>query len=457
MSQRDTKLIGGVYRAGQVVFHEGILTTYTAYNRNTNDVVGLFVLEVPPQFHPQTIQQVLQPLARRQLVQSPHVLRVHDWGVDGTHVYIVTDPPRGVTVSYILNNENIDLQRTLDLTQQMVRGLQALHEQGMVGIDLRPHLLTVDTIGVTDRVQIDDVGLRTLVNGFGMLNNQQGNAYGSFDSRYAPPEYIMGGPIGPWSDIYHVGLLLFEMVTGRLPFVGRNAAETGIMQGNDPVPRMSSFKHDASIALQEVVDRALAKAPAQRFASTDALLKALASIQVPQFGSRPLQTTNGTATVQPAAGLTTEMPPTSNQMPTRATLPKRHDTPAYKLPSKEGVYAYLCYERDGVEMERIAITQKSVVVGRLDPKRGLSPDIDLSAFDPRMTISRQHARIRFEETFFYLEDLKSRNKTRLGELSLTPLQAELLQHGDHISFGSVALVFKIPGMADTPVFKDKSK
>jgi len=460
MSQRDTKLIGGVYRAGQVVFHEGMLTTYTAYNRNTNDVVGLFVLEVPPQLHPQTIQQVLQPLTRRQLVQSPHVLRVHDWGVDGPHVYIVTDPLRGVTLHYVLNNENIDLQRILDLAQQMVRGLQALHEQGIAGIDLLPHLLTVDIIGVADRVQIDDVGLRTLVSGFGMMNNRPGNEYGSFDPRYAPPEYITGGPIGPWSDIYQVGLLLFEMVTGRLPFVGRNAAETGIMQSSDPVPRMSSFKHDASVALQEVVDRALAKAPAQRFASTDALLKALAAIQVPQIGPRPLQSTNGMAAVQLAAGLTTEMPPVADEVTTRATISKTHDTtlaPINSLPSREGVYAYLCHEKDGVEMERIAITQKSVVVGRLDPKRGLSPDIDLSAFDPRMTISRQHARIRFEETFFYLEDLKSRNKTRLGELTLTPLQAELLQHGDHIRLGSVALIFKIPGMADVPVFKDKSK
>ena len=70
-----------------------------------------------------------------------------------------------------------------------------------------------------------------------------------------------------------------------------------------------------------------------------------------------------------------------------------------------------------------------------------------------MTISRQHARIRYEETFFYIEDLKSRNKTRLGELTLTPLKPELLQHGDLISFGSVRLIFKIPGMPDRPTFK----
>jgi len=65
-----------------------------------------------------------------------------------------------------------------------------------------------------------------------------------------------------------------------------------------------------------------------------------------------------------------------------------------------------------------------------------------------MTVSRQHAQIRYEGTFFYIEDLKSRNKTRLSELALTPLKPELLQHGDCVQFGAVHLVFKVPGMAD---------
>lgn len=447
MSQRDTKFIGGVYRVGQVVATKGILTTYTAYNHNTNDVVGLFVIEIPPVFQLQTVQQLLQPLARRQSIQSPHILRIHDWGIDGSHAYIVTDPPRGTTLRYVLDNENIDLQRTHDLTRQIVQGLKVLHEQGIVGIDLRPHLITIDTVGVTDRVQLDDVGLRVLLNGFGYTNNHQDDDYGSLDPRYTPPEYLTGRQVGVWSDMYQVGLLLFEMSTGRLPFVGRNTAETGIMQSNNPVPRMHSFKHDAPVALQKIVDGALAKTPTQRFPSADALLQALNAIHIPRVPSRPLHATQDIAAVQP--GLTTEMPPLPDEITVRPPVTNAQAAvhiPIYGVPSKEGVYAYLCSEKDGVEIERIAITQKNVVVGRVDPKRGLNPDIDLSQFDPRMTISRQHARIRFEETFFYLEDLKSRNKTRLGELTLTPLQAELLQHGDVIRFGSVPLVFKIPGM-----------
>ena len=60
-----------------------------------------------------------------------------------------------------------------------------------------------------------------------------------------------------------------------------------------------------------------------------------------------------------------------------------------------------------------------------------------------MTVSRQHARIRFWKTFFSIEDLKSRNKTRLGDLTLTPLKAELLKDGDVLHFGSVRVIFKV--------------
>ena len=117
------------------------------------------------------------------------------------------------------------------------------------------------------------------------------------------------------------------------------------------------------------------------------------------------------------------------------------------LPTEAGIYAYLCYDKDGIEVEQFEIKDTNVVVGRLDPKRGLTPDIDLSKIDPDMTVSRKHARIHFENSRFYIEDLKSRNKTRLGELSLTPLQAELLEHGDIVRFGTVRLRFKVPSMS----------
>jgi len=460
MSQRDARLIGGIYQIGQVITSGGMLTAYTAYNRNTNDVVGLLVVEFPPSIDARTVHQLLQPLERRRSIHSPNVIRVYDWGIEGTRLYIATDPPRGMTLRYVLDNENIDIQRALDLLRQMAQGLKLLHERDVSGIDLRPQLITVDSIAVTDRVQLDDIGLRSLLNALGYVSSQRLDDIGFLDPRYAPPEYISGGQLGPWSDVYQLGLLLFEMVTGRLPFVGRNFAETGVLQSSADVPRMAQYKHDTPSSLQDLVECALAKNPRVRFANAAAMLTALEALHLPRrhaSGEWPADRGGGPISPKPSAGLTNELAPAEKDIALSATLVGGQPSTApagVSLPQAGNVYAYLCYEKDGVEIERFALTRKDVIVGRMDPKRGLSPDLDLSAVDPKMSISRQHARIRYEETFFYIEDLKSRNKTHLGELTLIPLKPELLQHGDIIHFGTVRVVFKVPGTRDKPVFKE---
>jgi pSer/pThr/pTyr-binding forkhead associated (FHA) protein len=84
-----------------------------------------------------------------------------------------------------------------------------------------------------------------------------------------------------------------------------------------------------------------------------------------------------------------------------------------------------------------------VIVGRVDHKRGIRPEIDLTSLDSLASVSRQHACIRFENDFFSIEDLKSRNKTLLGESVLVPFQPTPLQHGDVVCFGLVRMVFRI--------------
>src|SRR5207249_2856774 len=106
MAQRDARLIGGIYQVGQTITSGGMLTTYTAYNRNTGDVVGLLVIEIPPTFDAPMIDQLLQPLERRRSIDSPNVIRVYDWGIDGNRAYIATDPPRGIALRHVLDNEN---------------------------------------------------------------------------------------------------------------------------------------------------------------------------------------------------------------------------------------------------------------------------------------------------------------------------------------------------------------
>jgi serine/threonine protein kinase len=446
MTQKYTQLIGGLYRVGQILSAGPVLTSCTAYNRNTNDVVGLFIIELPPQLPHTTIQQHLQVLEQRRTLQSPHVIRIYRWGIEENRMYVATDRPRGVNLQYVLNHEDIDIKRAIDLTRQIALGLGELHKHRIAGMDLRPQHITVDAIGLADRVQIDDIGLRPLLNAPGYSYNQHHDDIGYFNPRYTPPEYLNNGPIGPWSDIYQLGLLLFTMITGRPPFVGRNEAETGILQSTSPVPCMTQYAHETPPALQDIVNYAMAKEPHRRFSSVQAFLTALAQVKLPppRFARRQTPAPVANAVPSPSAGLTLEIASIGDDTGAISARLTNQEPTLIDASQPANAYAYLCYERAGAETQRIPITQKNVIVGRIDPKHGVIPDIDLSQFDTKMTVSRQHARIRYEENFFSIEDLKSRNKTRLKDEPLDPFKTELLQHGDVICFGRVRMRFEVP-------------
>ncbi|HYX48817.1 MAG TPA: protein kinase, partial [Ktedonobacteraceae bacterium] len=257
-ARKNPRLIGGVYQVGQVITDGMMLTSYTAYNRNTNDVVGLFVFDLLPHIEPETALKLLKPLEQRRQVESPHVIHVFDWGIDGLRVYIATDPPRGISLRTLLDNETLELERVVELAKQLVRGLFVLHARAISHIDMRPQFVTVDRVNDIDRVQLDDAGLRLILKQMGYTTNEQHDDIGYFDPRYVSPEYIEGGQIGPWSDVYQVGLLLFEMMTGRPPFVGRTASETRALQCNGSIPQMMEFRQDTPQAYQNLVERALA-------------------------------------------------------------------------------------------------------------------------------------------------------------------------------------------------------
>jgi hypothetical protein len=115
------------------------------------------------------------------------------------------------------------------------------------------------------------------------------------------------------------------------------------------------------------------------------------------------------------------------------------------------IYAFLDIKQNDQIIKSITISDFSVIVGRTDPKQKITPEIDLTQFDPQSTVSRRHARIHLENNLFYIEDLNSRNKTRLGELTLTPHKPELLQNGEEVSIGSVKVIFRLLGTSALPV------
>ncbi len=452
MPQRDIRLINGNYKLGQQISSNSLLTNYTALDRNTNDVVGLSLIELPQHVQQESIPRFLQAFENRQRVDSPHVLKLYQCGSEGNRIYFVTDPPRGVTLQYVFDHENIELTRALDICRQVALGLSALHNQHIAGIDLRPRFITVDVTEATDRVQIDDIGLRSLLRSLRATGTGVYDDLTAIDPLYAAPEYLNAQAIGPWSDIYAVGTLLFMLISGRLPFVGNTESETANLQCNSPVPNLHLYTHEATPVLQELINRAMAKAPENRFSDAARLLKAIESV-LKQPHITPSSQTLATQAITSIKNVGTETATSSPDGEQSHSMQMLANTPWHiPLPTPLGIYAFLTLAQSsetGSKKVRLVVTQKTTIIGRADPKRGVQPDIDLTQFDPDMTVSRQHACLRFEDTFFSLEDLKSRNKTRINGHILPPLTAEPIQHGAILSLGSVRISFEVPGMDET--------
>ena len=444
--QQNPRMFGGYYQVAQVISTGPLLTVYTAYHHYSSDRVGLYVVELPPTMEEESMEPLLQVFDKRRLVNSPHVIHVYDWGVDDGSIFIATDPPLGVTLRQVLDTEDMEIERALDLARQMARGLVALQAQGIVGIDMRPQLVTISMREEHYHAQLDDIGLRLLLKQLGYMNSQQGGDIGYLDPRYAAPESLQNGPISPSSDVYQLGLLIYEMIANRVPFVGRTAAETESMQCQNPLPLISQYRLDAPQTLQDLLDRALAKDPVRRFPDAAALLQALENVP----GGGILQYSlvsasgggNGGEMRDDDEKETVESQTISADASTIVPVP--FDTSSFNT-DVEGALAYLYFEPEGEGpvAQRFAIKSNYIIIGRVDPKRGITPEIDLNSIDSQMTVSRQHARIRSDKNGFTIEDLKSRNKTRLRGLTLTPLQPELLRDGDVVHFGSVRMVFRV--------------
>ena len=206
-------------------------------------------------------------------LSHPNCVSVIDFGVADVP-FLVMDFATGRSLRVLIASERLAPGRALGFARQILSGVAHAHAQGIIHRDLKPENIIVgDSPGLIDHVRILDFGLAKLHDGPALT---VGMAVGT--PSYMAPEHTSGeGAVDARSDIYAVAVLLFEMLTGRKPFVSDQVAQLILMHQREPAPRMSTVAGSASFsdALEAVVAKALAKAPADRFASADDMAAAL--------------------------------------------------------------------------------------------------------------------------------------------------------------------------------------
>jgi tRNA A-37 threonylcarbamoyl transferase component Bud32 len=233
-------------------------------------------------------QRFLVEAALTSKLNHPNTVRVLDYGStrDGLF-FLAMEYLDGETLEKLLTTKGaLPWHRVLSIGQQMARALREAHELGVVHRDLKPgNVVLLHADDDNDFVKVLDFGLvKSFVEGHeleGRAITQQGMLMGS--PPYMAPEQGEKNRADPRSDIYSLGTMLFEMLTGKPPFSGGGALEVILKHVHQPVPAMvapSKFE-PVPEALQAIVMRCLAKSPMDRFQSMDELLIALQDVSVP--------------------------------------------------------------------------------------------------------------------------------------------------------------------------------
>ncbi len=194
-------------------------------------------------------------------LEHPHLVRLIGAGWRGVTPWIVMPRLHGHTLMHEIEQGRVPHARVLKVLEQLGAALQFLHDNGLVHRDVKPGNVFV---GEDDHVTLLDMGLVHDANG--PLLTRPGQKLGTV--AYMAPEQIDGGPVDARTDVYALGVVVFELLSGRLPFDGH---EHQILRSHQvvPPPLLSDVEHDVPQGLASAVQRAMAKDAAARFATVD--------------------------------------------------------------------------------------------------------------------------------------------------------------------------------------------
>ncbi len=265
--------IDGRYRVEYLLGSGGMADVYCATDLQLDREVAVKVLY--RRFAPDAefVERFRREASAAAGLQHQHVVSVYDRGEwDGTY-YIAMEYLQGRTLKAIINEYGaLDSDWSIEMTTQILRAARFAHRRNVIHRDFKPH-----------NVIVDDDGLATVTD-FGIARagasdmTQTGSIMGT--AQYLSPEQAQGHAVSEQSDLYSIGVILYEMVTGQVPFDGESAVTIALKHVSEMPPLPSTINPGITPQLDAVIMRALAKDPAQRFATADEFIDALEQARI---------------------------------------------------------------------------------------------------------------------------------------------------------------------------------
>jgi len=213
-------------------------------------------------------------------VRHPNSVAVIDCSIADGLPYIVMENVGGRSLGRIIVEEHVPMARAVDLVLQILAALEAAHASGVVHADVKSDNFLVAQQGAVEHVTLIDFGLARIDGQQLKLHGERGERVVSGTPEYMAPETIRGKPVTAAADLYAVGVILYELLTGVTPFTGATTSEIMTHQVHDLVVPPSLRRADREIptGLDEIVLRALHKLPEARYASASAFATALRGV-----------------------------------------------------------------------------------------------------------------------------------------------------------------------------------
>jgi eukaryotic-like serine/threonine-protein kinase len=258
------------YDLEELIDHGGMSSVYRGHDRLLERTVALKVLHAHFGKDAEYVERFRREARAVAQLSHPHIVTVIDRGSSDGHQFIVFEYVDGENLKQLVERIGpMPVDRVLELGIQIADALAFAHAHDLVHRDVKPQNVLLDSAG---DAKVTDFGIaRSLDVERGVT--QTGTVLGT--SNYLSPEQAGGQPVTPATDVYSLGVVLYELLTGEVPFHGDNLVAVAMKHVTEHPPNLLDQRDDVPPRLAHAVERALEKDPAQRFASMDAFANEL--------------------------------------------------------------------------------------------------------------------------------------------------------------------------------------
>ena len=258
------RVISGRYVIQAIVGTGGMAVVYRAFDKKKNRVVAIKVLRPEYESDEEFVRRFSREAEAASKVSHENIVNMLDVGIDGDKRYIVMEYVDGQTLKEVIRQQGcIDPDTAIRMTIRILAAVDHAHRNGIVHRDIKPQNILVDAEG---RVKVADFGIARMKASQATQVDSDGQGISALGSvHYFSPEQARGEVADEKSDLYSVGVVMYEMLTGRVPFDGETSVSVALKHVHEAPKSMRECREGISKALDEVVMRALCKDASKRY------------------------------------------------------------------------------------------------------------------------------------------------------------------------------------------------